>query len=348
MENRKVRWGIIGTAEIATKVVAGMHDAENADVVAVASRSLDRAQTWADEHDVPQAFGSYDELLADESIDAVYIPVPTALRNEWIKKAARAGKHVYAEKPLADGIEEAIDVCKENGVQFMDGTMWLHSNRTQDIEQRIANGDIGDVRRVTSAFTFKAPNKEWYEGGNGRTDKSREPMGCFGDQGWYPISATMWSFGYELPERVQMTFVSKNSIDTIVACGGTLWFSDGRMATFDAGCELAHRSQVETVGDAGLIRIDDLVGGQGRSGNFAAYGERFTGSTRYILGDADGKDTEQAVEPCDHVVKLVEKFSNIILTGELDEQWPKRSLACHRVMSALFESAESNGAVVAL
>ena len=108
MEDRKVRWGIIGTAEIATKVVAGMHDAKNAEVVAVASRALDRAQAWADEHDVPQAFGSYDELLADDSIDAVYIPVPTALRNEWIKKAARAGKHVYAEKPLADGIEEAI------------------------------------------------------------------------------------------------------------------------------------------------------------------------------------------------------------------------------------------------
>ena len=117
------------------------------------------------------------------------------------------------------------------------------------------------------------------------------------------------------------------------------------MATFDAGCELAHRSQLETVGDAGLIRIDDLVGGQGRSGNFAAYGERFTGSSRYILGDAEGKDTEQVAEPCDHVVKLVEKFSNIILTGELEAQWPTRSLACHRVMSALFESAESGGSV---
>jgi predicted dehydrogenase len=345
MANRKIRWGIIGTAEIATKVVAGMHDAENAEVAAVASRSLDRAEVWAKENNVPQAFGSYEELLADKSIDAVYLPVPTALRNEWIKKAARAGKHVYAEKPLADGIEEAIEVCQQNGVQFMDGTMWLHSTRTHDIEKRIANGDIGGIRRVTSAFTFKAPSKEWYEGGNGRTDKSREPMGCLGDQGWYPINAILWSFGYELPEKVQMTSVSKNSIDTIVACGGTLWFSGGRMATFDAGCELAHRSQLETVGDAGLIRIDDLVGGQGRSGNFAAYGERFTGSSRYILGDAEGKDTEQVAEPCDHVVKLVEKFSNIILTGELEAQWPTRSLACHRVMSALFESAESGGSV---
>ncbi|AHI30184.1 hypothetical protein [Marinobacter similis] len=145
-----------------------------------------------------------------------------------------------------------------------------------------------------------------------------------------------------------MTHVSKNSVDTIVACGGALWFSGGRMATFDAGCELAHRSQVETVGDAGLIKIEDLVGGQGRSGFFGAYGEPFTGSSYYILGDVDGKDTEQQVEPCDHVVKLVEKFSSIVLSGELEAKWPERSMACHRVMSALFESAESDGAVVAL
>lgn len=147
-----------------------------------------------------------------------------------------------AEKPFADGIEEAIDACKENGVQFMDGTMWLHSNRTQALEKHITNGDIGDVKRVTSGFTFKAPNKEWYEGGNGRTDKTREPMGCFGDQGWYPV------------------------------------------------------------GDAGLIRVDDLV----------------------------------------------ERFSSNLLAGELEDEWPKRTVACHRVMSALFKSAESGSTVVSL
>ena len=127
MAQGNVRWGIIGTAEIAKKVVAGMHDAANAEVVGIASRSLDRAEAWASEHGVPRAFGSYEDMLADDHIDAVYLPVPTAFRNEWIEKAARAGKHVYAEKPLADGIEDAIAVCKEHGVQFMDGTMWVHS-----------------------------------------------------------------------------------------------------------------------------------------------------------------------------------------------------------------------------
>ncbi len=346
MENRKVRWGILSTAEIATKVVAGMHDAENAEVVAVASRSLDKAEAWAAAHDVPRAYGSYDELLTDENIDAVYMPLPSALRNEWIKKAAQAGKHVYAEKPFADGIEEAIQVCQEQGVQFMDGTMWLHSTRTHEMEQRIANGDIGPVRRVTAAFTFKYPDKAWYEGGNGRTDKTREPMGCFGDQGWYPIGAILWSYNYALPERVQMTFVSKNSVDTIVHCGGTLWFSDGRMATFDSGCELPHRSQFEAVGETGLIRVDDLVAGQGRSGDFSAYEGSYTGSGHYFMGDVLGKDVEVQVAPCDHVVKLVETYSATVLSGKVDPQWPERTLACHKVMAALFASAEGGGGVV--
>ncbi|MBX3178320.1 MAG: Gfo/Idh/MocA family oxidoreductase [Candidatus Hydrogenedentes bacterium] len=346
MEKRNIRWGIMSTAAIATKVVAGMHDAKNAEPAAVASRSLDKARDWANAHRVPRACGSYDELLADDAIDAVYIPLPSALRNEWIIKAAEAGKHVYAEKPFAGGIEDAIQACRDNGVQFMDGTMWLHSTRTGEIARRIASGAIGDLKRVTAAFTFKAPDKAWLEGGNGRTDKTREPMGCFGDQGWYPIGAIMWLYNYTRPERVQMNYVSKNTVDTIVGCGGTLWFPGGRIATFDCGVELPHRSQWEAVGETGLIRVDDQVGGQGRTGNFAAYEGPFTGSDRYILGDVMGKDTEEKVQPCDHVVKLVETFSDIALTGNLDPQWPKRTRACHRVMAALFASAEGGGGVV--
>ncbi len=80
------------------------------------------------------------------------------------------------------------------------------------------------------------------EGGNGRTDKKREPMGCFGDQGWYPIGAIMWAYEYELPVKVMMTYTKLNSVDTIIGCGGTLWFKNDRIATFDAGVEVCHRS----------------------------------------------------------------------------------------------------------
>merc|ERR1719181_214623 len=108
--------------------------------------------------------------------------------------------------------------------------MWLHSIRTKHIKQQIDNGKIGAVKRVTASFTFKAPSDEWLQGGNGSTDKSREPFGCFGDQGWYPITAILFGFDYELPQKVQMSYTNLNKLDTIVSCGGTLWFSGGRMA----------------------------------------------------------------------------------------------------------------------
>ena len=94
--------------------------------------------------------------------------------------------------------------------------------------------------------------------------------------------------------------------------------------------------------------LDSLVhvGGQGRSGNFAAYERRFVGGGHYFLGDVMGKDTEVKVEPSDHVVKLVERFSGIVLKAKVDPQWPERTLACHRVMAALFASAEGGCGVV--
>jgi D-xylose 1-dehydrogenase (NADP+, D-xylono-1,5-lactone-forming) len=84
----------------------------------------------------------------------------------------------------------------------MDGTMWLHSNRSKAIREKLSSGDLGDIVRVIASFTFKGPNDEWINGGNGRTDSTREPLGCFGDQGWYPLGAIMFSYNYELPVSV--------------------------------------------------------------------------------------------------------------------------------------------------
>merc|ERR1712094_166618 len=107
-------------------------------------------------------------------------------------------------------------------------------------------------------------------------------MGCLGDQGWYPLSAILWAYNWELPERVMATSTTFNTVDTIVACSGALFFSGGRMGFFDSGATRAHRSQYEIVGDAGTIWVDDLVGGQGRSGNFDAYFVPFVGSSSYF------------------------------------------------------------------
>lgn len=158
----------------------------------------------------------------------------------------------------------------------------------------------------------------------------------------------MWAFNYELPTRVLMTHTRTNTVDTVVTAGGTLWFADGRMAHFDAGCEMAHRSYFELVGETGVIRVDDLVGGQGRSGNFAAYEKPFTGSDSFTQGDATGKDEVVKVEPCDHAERLAFDFAAAALSGTPDPQWPRRSLAMHRVMTALFASYEAGHTVITL
>lgn len=249
-------------------------------------------------------------------------------------------------------LAELTALAVSHGVQWMDGTMWYHSNRTRQVAGRLATQSLGSVRRVTAAFTFKAPDDEWLNGGNGRTDKTREPMGCLGDQGWYPLSAILFAFNWEMPERIMATHTTLNTADTIVACSGVLWFSGGRSAVFDCGCTTAHRSQVEIVGETGTVYIDDLVGGQGRTGDFTAYEQPFVGSGSYVEGDVMGRDETIAVEPCDHVDALVQAFTErvrAIKEGmEPDPEWPNRSLAVHTVMSAAFESANNQGSIVTL
>lgn len=158
----------------------------------------------------------------------------------------------------------------------------------------------------------------------------------------------MWAFNYERPTRVMMTQVQYNNIDTIINCSGIIWFSEDRMAFFDAGANLPHRSQFEIIGEKGVIKVNDLVGGQGRSGNFAAYEVPFVGSDTYIIGDHMGLDREVHVEACDHTLKLVEEFARCVNSGKVNPDWPRRTLVCYEVMCALFESAQKGCTVVPL
>jgi len=138
-EQKECRWGILGTANIARKNWQGIRNAPNATLTAVASRELQRARAYVHECQAhvpfdppPEALGDYERLLAHEQVDAVYVPLPTGVRREWVLRAARAGKHVLCEKPCginAGEVEEIVRVCRENNVQFMDGVMFMHSGR---------------------------------------------------------------------------------------------------------------------------------------------------------------------------------------------------------------------------
>lgn len=142
MNQQCINVGILSTAAIAHKVCLSIQASSNCRAYAVASRSLDKAEKWAKAHNITVSYGSYDELLNDPKVDAVYIPLPTSLKKEWTIKAANHKKHVLVEKPLPgddsiNDLREMLEACQVNNVLFMDGTMWLHSNRTYEIAKKL-------------------------------------------------------------------------------------------------------------------------------------------------------------------------------------------------------------------
>ena len=187
------RWGILGTADIARKNWLAIRNAENCTLTAVASRDLERCrrfiadcQQHASFDPPPYAFGSYEELLASDQVDAVYVPLPTGIRKAWLIHAADVGKHLLSEKPVAattSDVQEILAACQRNGVQFMDGVMFMHSRRFDQIREVINDGkSIGQIRRIVAQFSFGA-TPEFFQG-NIRAHSGLEPLGCLGDLGW--------------------------------------------------------------------------------------------------------------------------------------------------------------------
>lgn len=248
---RSLRWGVLGVAKILNRLKPAFHASGTATPLAIASRCSERARAAARDFGFDRSYGSYEELLADAEIDAVYIPLPNALHAEWTIKAAERGKHVLCEKPLCPTAAEAADVvayCRSQGVRLMDGFMWPHHPRTHRVRDMIDRGVIGEVRRVTGAFTFlMAPLDP-------KNIRLRPDLagGSLLDVGCYPVSAIRWALGDE-PERVFATARHAHGVDVEVS--GQLAFRDGRSASFDCGFTLPYRAWLEIVGTMGTIRV---------------------------------------------------------------------------------------------
>nr|MBQ4317706.1 Gfo/Idh/MocA family oxidoreductase [Clostridia bacterium] len=154
--SRKVKWGVLGTATIARDfTIPAMQKANNCELYGIASRALDKAEAFKERFGFKKAYGSYEAMLADPEIEAVYIPLPNNLHKEWVIKAAQAKKNILCEKPLSgtpEDVKEMIDACDKEGVIFMEAFAYLHSPVTKSIQQKIAEGAIGDVTVIESSF----------------------------------------------------------------------------------------------------------------------------------------------------------------------------------------------------
>ncbi|KAB2083662.1 hypothetical protein ES319_A05G283800v1 [Gossypium barbadense] len=260
-----IRFGIIGCAEIARKVSRAIQLAPNATVSAVASRSFDKAANFAKANGFPpdtKIYGSYESLLDDPDIDAVYLPLPTSLHLKWAVLTAQKKKHLLTEKPVALSVAEfdqILKACEENGVQIMDGTMWVHNPRTHKMKQFLNDKEqFGQLRTVNSCFTFFADPD--FLKNDIRVKPDLDALGALGDAGWYGIRSILWAADYELPKTVT-AFRNPvlNEAGVLLECGASLLWADGKIATFHCSFLSNLTMNLTAIGTLGTLHLTDFI-----------------------------------------------------------------------------------------
>jgi xylose dehydrogenase (NAD/NADP) len=246
-----VKWGILSTADINRKVIPGAHESPKVELLAVASRDDARAREYADEWQIERAYGSYDELLADPDVEAIYNPLPNTMHVDQSIKAMEAGKHVLCEKPLsrhAADVERAFDVAERTGRLLSEAFMYRHNPQTARLTQLVGEGAIGELRLIRAAFSYGL-----YDTENIRLRTDLEG-GALMDVGCYCVSGARLLAGE--PQRVfGEARIGDTGTDWVFT--GTLRFAGDVLATFDCGTALVERDELEAIGSDGSIFLDD-------------------------------------------------------------------------------------------
>jgi len=246
-----VKWGFLSTADINRKLIPGAHASEKLELLAVASRDKNRAEAYADKWEIPRAYGSYEDLLDDPEIEAVYISLPNTMHVEWSIKALEAGKHVLCEKPLTRHPEEAdaaFDVAERTGRLLSEAFMYRHNPQTAKVVELVRGGAIGELRLIRSAFSYGLYD---FENIRLRTDVEG---GALMDVGCYNVSGSRLLGGE--PERVWgEAWYGPSGTDWIFT--GTLRLPGDVIATFDCGTALVERDELEAIGSEGSLFLDD-------------------------------------------------------------------------------------------
>ena len=248
---RPLRWGLLSTAMINRKLLAGARRSDAVEVVAVASRDGARARVYADEHEIARAHGAYDDLLADPEVDAVYISLPNGLHHAWTMRALHAGKHVLCEKPYSrhpTEVNEAFDLAQRDGLVLSEAYMYRYHPQIRRLAEVVADGAVGELRLIAAAFTWPCDAP-----GDVRLDPALDG-GALMDVGCYCVSAARLLAGEPLDVAARQT-IGPTGVD--VALAGTLAFESGVLAHFDCGFFLPDRSELEVVGTEGSIRVSD-------------------------------------------------------------------------------------------
>lgn len=330
MKPDKLRWGILGVANINSRLMPAFKASKTVDLRGIASRSKTKAEAAATQDGIPIAFGSYEELLKSPEIDAVYIPLPNHLHDEWTRRAADQGKHVLCEKPLTPTAKEAealVAYCRAKGVRLMDGFMWPHHPRTHKLRKFLDGGAIGDVKKVNTGFTF---HLEGLPTSNIRMQREAAG-GSLLDVGCYCVYAIRWWMRAE-PVSVFAKAEYVNDVD--VAMSGVLTFADGRTANFDCGFNSPLRSWVEIVGTKGVVRVPN----HWIPDDFACFKVSYPGEGFETKSETIGTPGEN------QMVHMLDDFAAAVFEKREAYPDPLEAVKTLRVLDALAKSAR-NGKV---
>ncbi|MDD9205964.1 Gfo/Idh/MocA family oxidoreductase [Georgenia sp. 10Sc9-8] len=299
-----VRWGVLGAARIARQqVIPAIRRAGAGEVLAVSSAS-GGAREYAAELDIPRAYGSHEELLADPDVEAVYLPLPNARHREWVVRAAQAGKHVLCEKPLvlrSADLDEVDEACAAAGVQLAEAFMYRHHPQVRRVRELIADGAVGEVVALTGRFHFAL-------------QRSSEPDirllpelggGALLDVGCYPVDLFGLLLG-ETPREVAAV-ARRDRADGVGTRVAAVLGYERVVATLDCSFDAAAGNTATVMGSRGTLTLTD------------AFRADVPGLGRIVL-DRDGEDSVVEEVPGDQYGEEVRAFARRVRTGEPDAE----------------------------
>ncbi|KAI3459987.1 hypothetical protein Pfo_016650 [Paulownia fortunei] len=345
-----VKFGILGCADIARKVSRAITLSPNSTLHAVGSRTYEKAARFANENGFPDSakvYGSYEAVLDDPEVDAVYLPLPTSLHIKWAVLAAQKKKHLLLEKPVALNVGELdviLEVCESNGVQIMDATMWIHHPRTARMKEFLLDSSrFGELKSVHSCFTFGA-NKDFLEN-DIRVKPDLDALGALGDVGWYCIRSILWAAEFELPKSVlALRGTVFNSAGVILACSASLQWEDGKTATFHCSFLANLTMDVTVVGTNGTLRFHDFV--IPFEENKASFSTAVkSGFTELVTGWEPKPSEHTVTTDLPQEALMVSEFSRLVGSikfagAKPEKKWPTLSRKTQLVLDAVKVSIE--------
>jgi predicted dehydrogenase len=294
-----LRWGVLGTAGINHVVVPAIAAAVGCEVVALASREPERARLEADVLDIPRSYGSYEALLADPEVDAVYVPLPNFLHREWVLASIAAGKHVLCEKPMAISATDAlamVTAAAAAGVLLAEAFMYEHHPRYDRLHEVVRSGEIGDVRTISGTFTFDASDEMDLTAFVGHPGS-----GALYDVGCYVVHAARRLLGTEPYAVTASAQVSAAHGDIDMMTSALVEFPDGVALLLQCGMWAADEDTLRVLGSTGRIEVPSAF--------FCA-----AGSAGFVAHSASGARSE-AVPDVNHYTAQAERFAAGVLDG---------------------------------